>query len=158
MQATRLSERAKAAWATKSSEEAMVLELSAEAAQKEAILMSKAAESTWKEAMGIEAEATRLSLAVQVLLCLCICLCICKAGSGRYNLQNIPVHIPNIPVYIPNIRYVYRYVLQIISSCASLMYLPGCFSTTAALPVGTKQFLSTMVCRDVTILVSYGVD
>jgi hypothetical protein len=74
MQATRLSERAKAAWATKSSEEAMALELSAEAAQKEAILMSKAAESSWKEAMGIEAEATRLSLAVQVLLCLCLCI------------------------------------------------------------------------------------
>jgi hypothetical protein len=36
-----------------------------------------------------------------------------KAGTRRYNLQNTPV-------YIPIFRYIYRYILQIIPSCASL--------------------------------------
>lgn len=66
MQVANLTELAKAAWATRNSEEAVALEQAADMAQKEAILTAKAAESSWREAQDTEAEANRLTGAVQV--------------------------------------------------------------------------------------------
>lgn len=66
MQVEHHTDLAKAAWATGEREDAVVLEQAAEEAQKEAILIAKAAEVSWQEACDTEAEGNRLLLAVQV--------------------------------------------------------------------------------------------
>jgi hypothetical protein len=72
LQVAHLIEVAKAAWATRNSEEAVALECAADEKQKEAIIIAKSAESSWKQAQDIEAEANRLSLSVQVRAFCCL--------------------------------------------------------------------------------------
>lgn len=71
-QVAHFMELAKAAWATRDSEEAVALEMSADAAQKEAIIIARTAESSWQEAQDTEAEANRLASSVQVRPALCL--------------------------------------------------------------------------------------
>ena len=66
LQVTRLTELAKAAWATRNREEAVALEQAADEAQKEAILTAKAAETSWTEAQATEGNVNRLTASVNV--------------------------------------------------------------------------------------------
>jgi hypothetical protein len=122
LQVAHLTELAKAAWATRNSEEALALEQAATVAQQEAIITAKAAESSWQGSQATEAEANRLSAAVQVRL---LQRHACSTASSKLKILSA-VHMVFVPLVCGPHVYCSPFCLNpiawIIQHCLALIY------------------------------------